>query len=74
MADRSRALSGSRNFAVLESTAAQIRQHYRADHDVDQALAVPDGWPYPVAGLRLAVRCGYRELEDEGDLEVSLQR
>lgn len=58
---------GISQLAVLESTAALIRQHYRAGHDVDQALAVPDEWAYPVAALRLAVQRGYRELEDEGE-------
>jgi glyoxylase-like metal-dependent hydrolase (beta-lactamase superfamily II) len=58
---------GNSQLAVLKATAALIRQHYRAGHDVDQALAVPDEWAYPVAALRLAVQRGYRELEDEGE-------
>jgi glyoxylase-like metal-dependent hydrolase (beta-lactamase superfamily II) len=64
---------GVSQLAVLESTASLILQHYRAGHDVDHALAVPEEWAYPVAALQLAVQNGYRELEDEGELDVSLR-
>jgi glyoxylase-like metal-dependent hydrolase (beta-lactamase superfamily II) len=58
---------GISQLAVLESTAALMRQHYRAGQNVDQALAVPDEWAYSVPALRLAVQRGYQELELEGE-------
>lgn len=54
---------GLAQLEVLEETAELIRRHYRAGHDVDQALAVAEEWAYPMAALELAVQRGYRELE-----------
>nr|WP_240898382.1 MBL fold metallo-hydrolase [Agromyces luteolus] len=61
---------GVAQLAVLESTAALILEHYQAGHNVDQALADQDAWAQPAATLALAVQNGYRELDEDDDLDL----
>ena len=49
-----------------EALAERIRSAWRRGDTVGQALADPGRWPFPVEGLELAVRRGYRTLEAEG--------
>ncbi|MDM7856260.1 MBL fold metallo-hydrolase [Cellulomonas alba] len=54
---------GVAQLGLLESTAALIRRHHAAGHDIARALASPDEWPQPTDALRLAVERGYGEIE-----------
>jgi glyoxylase-like metal-dependent hydrolase (beta-lactamase superfamily II) len=51
--------------AEVDQVAQQLRLAHRAGRTVAEALDDQDRWPFPVAGLELAVRRAYQALDQD---------